>query len=46
MKTNRTAYPKNFMVRRVYSNRGGVNSCPNATMSGGRAAGDIGASQT
>ncbi len=44
MKTNRTAYPKNFMVRRVYCNRGGLHSCPNAAMPGGRAEGGIGAS--
>ncbi len=45
MKTNRTAYPKNFMVRRVFRNRGGVHSCPNAEKSGSKAAGGSGASR-
>ena len=45
MKKNRTAYPKNFMVRRVLIERGGAGSCPNAEMSGGRAAGGSGASR-
>jgi len=45
MKTNRTAYPENFMVRRVHRGRGGAGSCPNAMLSGGRAAGGSGASQ-
>lgn len=45
MKKNRMVNPKNFMIRRVLRKRGGVHSCPNAEMSGGRAAGGIGASQ-
>ena len=45
MKMNRMANPKNFMVRRVLKKRGGVQLCPNAEMSGGKAAGGIGASQ-
>jgi hypothetical protein len=45
MKKNRMVNPKNFMVRRVLRKRGGVHSCPNAEMSGGKAAGGIGASQ-
>ena len=42
MKTNRTAYPENFMVRRVDNKRGGAGSCPNVNLSGGKAAGGIG----
>jgi len=45
MKTNRTAYPENFMVRRVLRKRGGAGSCPNVKMSGGNAAGGSGASR-
>lgn len=45
MKMNRTAYQENFMVRRVYRKRGGAGSCPNASMSGGKAAGGSSASQ-
>ena len=45
MKTNRTAYPENFMVRRVDNKRGGAGSCPIVNLSGGKAAGGIGASQ-
>ena len=37
MKTNRTAYPENFMVRRVDNKRGGAGSCPNVNLSGGNA---------
>ena len=44
MKTNRLAYPKNFMVRRVLR-RGGADSCPNAKLPGGKAAGGIGMSR-
>mgnify|MGYP003319653041 CR=1 FL=1 len=44
MKMNRFANQENFMVRRVFRKRGGVHSCPNAEMSGGKAAGGIGAS--
>ena len=44
MKTNRTAYPENFMVRRVSKKRGGAGSCPNVKMSGGKAAGGSSAS--
>lgn len=45
MKKNRIADPKNFMIRRVLGKRGGIHSCPNVNMSGGKAAGGIGASQ-
>lgn len=45
MKMNRIVNAKNFMVRRVLKKRGGVHPCPNAKMSGGSAAGGIGASQ-
>ena len=45
MKMNRKATSKNFMVRRVFRTRGGAHSCPNAKMSGGKAASGISASQ-
>ena len=45
MKMNRTAYPKNFMVRRGQKGRGGAVSCPNAKVSGGGAACGIGVSR-
>jgi hypothetical protein len=45
MKMNRTAYPKNFMVRRGQKGRGGAVSCPNVMYSGGKAACGIGVSR-